>query len=50
MMFLEYLEEKIFYIIISLVFTLLLSIYLLLIGIDFSVVILLAILIIVFII
>ena len=49
MMFLEYLEEKIFYIIISLVFTLLLSIYLLLIGIDFSVVILLAILIIVFI-
>ncbi len=49
MMFLEYLEEKIFYIIISLVFTLLLSIYLLLIGIDSSVVILLAILIIVFI-
>ena len=49
MMFLEYLEEKIFFIIISLVFTLLLSIYLLLIGIDFSVVILLAILIIVFI-
>ena len=49
MMFLEYLEEKIFFIIISLVFTLLLSIYLLLIGIDSSVVILLAILIIVFI-
>lgn len=49
MMFLEYLEEKIFYIIISLVFTLLLSIYLLLIGIDFSVVILLTILIIIFI-
>ena len=49
MMFLEYLEEKIFYIIINLVFTLLLSIYLLLIGIDYSVVILLAILIIVFI-
>ena len=49
MMFLEYLEEKIFYIIISLVFTLLLSIYLLLIGINSSVVILLAILIIVFI-
>ena len=49
MMFLEYLEEKIFFIIISLVFTLLLSIYLLLIGINSSVVILLAILIIVFI-
>ena len=49
MMFLEYLEEKIFFIIISLVFTLLLSIYLLLIGIDSSVVILLAILIIIFI-
>ena len=49
MMFLEYLEEKIFFIIISLVFTLLLSIYLLLIGVDTSIVILLAILIIVFI-
>lgn len=49
MMFLEYLEEKIFFIIISLVFTLLLSIYLLLIGTNSSVVILLAILIIVFI-
>ena len=49
MMFLEYLEEKIFYIIISFVFTLFLSIYLLLIGIDSSVVILLVILIMVFI-
>lgn len=49
MMFLEYLEEKIFFIIISLIFTLLLSIYLLLIGINSSVVILLAILIILFI-
>ena len=49
MLVISYLEEKIFFIIISLVFTLLLSIYLLLIGIDSSVVILLAILIIVFI-
>ena len=49
MMFLEYLEEKTFYIIISFVFTLFLSIYLLLIGIDSSVVILLVILIMVFI-
>ena len=49
MMFLEYLEEKIFYIIISFVFTLFLSIYLLLIGIDSSVVILLVILIMAFI-
>ena len=49
MMFLEYLEEKIFFIIISLVFTILLSIYLLLIGINYSVVILLAVLIILFI-
>ena len=49
MMFLEYLEEKIFYIIISFVFTLFLSIYLLLIGLDSSIVILLVILIIVFI-
>ena len=49
MMFLEYLEEKIFFIIISLVFTLFLSIYLLLIGVNASLIILLAILIIVFI-
>ena len=49
MMFLEYLEEKIFYIIISFVFTLFLSIYLLLIGLDYSIVILLAVLIILFI-
>ncbi len=49
MMFLDYLEEKIFYIIISLVFTLFLSIYLLLIGVNASLIILLAILIIVFI-
>lgn len=49
MMFLEYLEEKIFFIIISLVFTLLLSIYLLLIGVDTSLIILLAFLIIFFI-
>ena len=49
MMFLEYLEEKIFFIIVSLIFTLLLSIYLLLIGIDVRIIILLAILIIFFI-
>ena len=49
MMFLEYLEEKIFFIIISLIFTLFLSIYLLLIGVNASLIILLAILIIVFI-
>ena len=49
MMFLEYLEEKIFFIIVSLIFTLLLSIYLLLIGIDVGMIILLAILIIFFI-
>ena len=49
MMFLEYLEEKIFFIIISLLFTLLLSIYLLLIGVNASLIILLAILIIAFI-
>ena len=49
MMFVEYLEEKIFFIIISLIFTLFLSIYLLLIGINASLIILLAILIIVFI-
>ena len=48
-MILEYLEEKIFFIIASLIFTILLSIYLLLIGIDSSVVILLVILIMVFI-
>ena len=49
MMFVEYLEEKIFFIIISLIFTLFLSIYLLLIGINASLIILLAILIIAFI-
>ena len=49
MMFLEYLEEKIFFIIISLVFTILLSIYLLLIVITDTVVLLLVQLIIVFI-
>ena len=49
MMFVEYLEEKIFFIIISLIFTLFLSIYLLLIGVNASLIILLAILIIVFI-
>ena len=49
MMFLEYLEEKIFFIIVSLIFTLLLSIYLLLIGIDVRIIILFAILIIFFI-
>ena len=49
MMFLEYLEEKIFFIIVSLIFTLLLSIYLLLLGIDVRIIILLAILIIFFI-
>ena len=49
MMFVEYLEEKIFFIIISLIFTLFLSIYLLLIGVNASLIILLAILIIAFI-
>ena len=49
MMFLEYIEEKIFFIIISLIFTLFLSIYLLLIGVNVGMIILLAILIIVFI-
>ena len=49
MMFLEHLEEKIFFIIVSLIFTLLLSIYLLLIGIDVRIINLLAILIIFFI-
>ena len=48
-MILEYLEEKIFFIIASLIFTILLSIYLLLIGINYSIVILLAVLIILFI-
>lgn len=49
MMFLEYLEEKIFFIIISLIFTILLSIYLLLMGVNTSLVILLAFIIIFFI-
>ena len=48
-MILEYLEEKIFFIIASLIFTILLSIYLLLIEINYSIVILLAVLIILFI-
>ncbi len=49
MIFLEFLEEKIFFIIVSLVFTLFLSIYLLLIDTDLSLIILLAVLIILFI-
>ena len=49
MMFLEYLEEKIFFIITSIIFTLLLSIYLLLIGIKGELIILLALFIIAFI-
>lgn len=48
-MILEYLEEKIFFIIASLIFTILFSIYLLLIEINYSIVILLAVLIILFI-
>ena len=49
MIFLEYLEEKIFFIIASLLFILFLGIYLLLIGTDLGVIILLIILIIIFI-
>ncbi len=49
MMFLEYLEEKIFFIITSIIFTLLLNIYLLLIGIKGELIILLALFIIAFI-
>ena len=49
MMFLEYLEEKIFFIITSIIFTLLLNIYLLLIGIKVELIILLALFIIAFI-
>ncbi len=49
MIFLEYLEEKIFFIIASLLFILFLGIYLLLIGTDLGVIILLVILIIIFI-
>ena len=48
MMFLEYIEEKIFFIIISLIFTFFFSIYLLLIGINLSLIILLVSLIAVF--
>ena len=47
-MFLEYIEEKIFFIIISLIFTFFFSIYLLLIGINLSLIILLVSLIAVF--